>query len=262
MKRYDLTPRSRMQLLDGAFTLFQQHMSRLVAIASVFFSLDVLCRFGLARAMLGRWDAPGLLQAGPLAISLVMAINTFFGCFSAAALVWAVSEILMGRQPQTRAAARMALRRGWAVLAFSALFTLASCVGAILLIVPGVLVLLNWALATQAIMVENMPVTRAIRRSKSLAQGHRATVAALGLAGLVLTAVFNVGCSQLLSRLLSGAPFLAALLGEVPGLLLAPLFPCLMTLLYYDLRSRKEAYDLELELEATRGAASREPVTP
>jgi hypothetical protein len=109
-------------------------------------------------------------------------------------------------------------------------------------------------LAAQAVLVEDGGALASLRRSWELTRGARARVALLALIVAALTALLIALPRTLLDVLLppGGAPRFYQTLADgavVAGrLFLALCFPfqaAAFTVLYYDLRIRKEAFDLE-----------------
>jgi len=110
-------------------------------------------------------------------------------------------------------------------------------------------------------MLERVSVERALRRSSRLASAHpgAAGAGALGWVGLVawFALVGELGMQALLGTVLQlGAPFGTALDGAVtPGLLLGvlaaqPAVAIYRLLLYVDVRTRVEGWDLQVRLRA------------
>jgi hypothetical protein len=89
----------------------------------------------------------------------------------------------------------------------------------------------------------------AFSRSVELTRGSRRKVFFTWLVIVVFTAILPWIIVQGLTLLLGPespvAPFLG-LLTIVAGVVLAPVLPCALTLLYYDLRVRREAFDLQI----------------
>jgi hypothetical protein len=113
----------------------------------------------------------------------------------------------------------------------------------------------SWLVAPVVVVVEGAGPLAALGRAWKLAEGHRWRV--IGIQGLLL--ILNVVLS-----LLIGALFAVGGSGDEPGLALvvqnlvnfastiiwAPVQWIAFTVLYYDLRVRKEAFDLQLAAEA------------
>jgi len=82
----------------------------------------------------------------------------------------------------------------------------------------------------------------ALGRSWELTKGSRDKAFAIGL---VVYLVTNVPAIAII-WLARSSPDLANVVGQLATLVLRPIMACAFTLFYYDLRVRKEAFDLEL----------------
>jgi Ni/Fe-hydrogenase subunit HybB-like protein len=130
--------------------------------------------------------------------------------------------------------------------------------GAVALIVPGVLLALMWSLAVPAKVLENRGVTDAMSRSSDLTKGDRGRIFVIWL----LLIVLGIGVSLLLRwpvEMAAGVGSIFALQRSGPGwqaallvssfvseCLVGPLGTIAFSLVYYDQRVRKEAFDLQL----------------
>ena len=100
-------------------------------------------------------------------------------------------------------------------------------------------------------------------RSKQLSEGHRWRIVGMGLCILMIGIVLGIGIgalNQFLLPKLTMNPVRQAVLGQalqqILNLLLAPFSSIAWILLYYDLRIRKEGFDLEVlakSMSAPRG---------
>jgi hypothetical protein len=129
-----------------------------------------------------------------------------------------------------------------------------------------------WALAaaaryvnvTAAVVVEGLGATAALGRSRALSRGSAWRIVGLLVLLFVLALVVLVPVLLLLDMILDNAQ-LAAALGGLAAVPLYPPFACVLALLYYDLRIRKEGFDIELmarELATDPHSANAHPVDP
>lgn len=126
----------------------------------------------------------------------------------------------------------------------------------IVLLIFGVLiaVYVRYALAIQACVVEGLGPRASLKRSVFLSKGGRWRVVAVYLIFAVLAGVLSWGLTQLASgagTLLHNriaAAVLVYVAGFVVGSITGPLATIGLSLLYYDERIRKEAFDLQLML--------------
>jgi hypothetical protein len=192
-----------------------------------------------------------------------------------AALAWAISNRYLGEPVSIAGAYRSILGRFWSLLGAVLLLVLINaalialpvllsvaveCVGAIVLLVA--LPLLVWidirlAFITQAVVLDGRPARGALIRSWDLVQGYGwrtlGFVLLLGIFSLLIVsgpsyvATFGMralGVPLPVQTVASGA------LSAVLTTLYTPIRLAGMTLLYYDLRIRKEGLDLELQATA------------
>jgi hypothetical protein len=123
----------------------------------------------------------------------------------------------------------------------------------LLLIVPGIIVACGYSVVRQVVVLEDLPnATDALSRSWALTRGHRMTALVIAFVLSLVSAVPG-GIAGLIGALTSNLVISQAF-AALFAVLLAPLVPCGMTLYYYDLRVRKEAFDLQV-LGQLMGAA-------
>jgi hypothetical protein len=143
-----------------------------------------------------------------------------------------------------------AARHGVAVGATSAVVLVAA--GLALLVVP-MAVFTGFSVSTPSLVLEpGVTPTGAMSRSWFLTKGYRLRIIGLLLVFGVILAIPIMGLSAVAGLVVHGENpaavsrvFVAALTGLI-SFIITPLLYCLITLLYYDLRVRKEAFDLEM----------------
>jgi uncharacterized BrkB/YihY/UPF0761 family membrane protein len=99
----------------------------------------------------------------------------------------------------------------------------------------------------------------ALRRSWDLTRGFRWKALRLWVIALALLAGLVIGAGILaagVEALLGKGEVLSTVVGALVSLLIYPLLSCVFTLFYYDLRTGKEGFDLEM-LSQQLGAAAR-----
>jgi len=139
------------------------------------------------------------------------------------------------------------------VLRLTALGVVALIVGLIGGLVVFLRIVVGWVLVPQVVVLEHSSALAAFRRSAALVAGYRwKTIGVLVVSWLLLGVLLTV------PTILSGALFglghlnatvvtlLNGLIGLVFGVVLTPIPLAATTLLFYDLKIRKEAFDLEM----------------
>ena len=250
-----LRPLSAGEILDVSFTLYRRHFGALATVALVCTGVPLVLRLFLEAA-------GGFFANLPLAL-VYMIVLVVLNLIASAATVFIVSESYLGRPIAAREALRRATPYIGRVLVCSLLMTLAVLLGFMLLIIPGIVLIVGLVLAVPAVVLEpGLSASGALSRSWALTRGSRWRMFGLGLTLLVLLYVPVLAISGVLAMVLPGGlgvgagamGFASSVMGAVVGLAIAglvqifiyPLFYCVLTVTYYDLRVRKEGFDLEL----------------
>ena len=156
-----------------------------------------------------------------------------------------------------------AIKLGTAATAIAVVVGICAIIASILL---AITLYVRYSLAVQACVVEDIGILQSLKRSKFLAKGSRNRILTVymlfavlqAVIGLTLGLVSSSATAALNSVRLTQA--MSALTGFVAGVMTSPLGSIAMSLVYYDERVRKEAFDLQLMMNAldrpTAGAAS------
>ena len=235
MATYDLRPLHVGEILDRTFGLYRSHFATLVGIAAV-------CQGPAAVISLYVVFAGGLYEHPVM--WLVAAAISFFGYLLAAgATLRVISEAYLGREPELGSALAYAARRMWPLAVAGLTSGLAIGLAMLLLIVPGIIVACGYSVVSQVVVLEQPARPNdALGRSWALTKGSRDKAFAIGLVVYLIT---NVPALAII-WLARSSPEMANVLGALATLVLRPIMACALTLFYYDLRVRKEAFDLEL----------------
>lgn len=190
-------------------------------------------------------------ELGGVAISTLLRIIAVTFVFAACFRM--IAQAYLGDQPDWRASLGFAFRRTPSLLLVTLLYGLGIGVATVFFVAPGVWLYVAWAFSLPALLVEGKRGTGALGRSFSLVTGRwwrTFGVIAVGfiLAGVVSTivqAIFYVGIvvepdNHALVIVLAT---IAGILGLAIG---TPFQAALLTVIYFDLRVRKEGFDLEL----------------
>ncbi|SFK48909.1 hypothetical protein [Caulobacter sp. UNC279MFTsu5.1] len=173
-----------------------------------------------------------------------------------AAASWTVAQVLEGGSPTAGQTLSQGLRLFLPVLAVQALYLLGAMAGALLLVVPGIILALMWILAPSALIVERLGAVRALKRSRALTKGHR--WALLGLTvfyTLVVVAlewvIFQITTPGMSFVRAANAPINAYGVAPLLTALAAPLSVAIMTTIYMHLsKAHRGSADLTAEVFA------------
>ena len=269
-----LRPLTIGELLDRTFSLYRAHFGLFIGI------------FALPHLVVLAYQCVGLTFRSPkpdIANVLLTSLWSFGAAFvslavsatSQAATVVAVSQVHLERPASVMESFATVKGHILGVVGLSLLIGLAAGAACLLLIVPGVLLFIMWSLAVPAKVLENLGVGDAMSRSSDLTKNDRGRVFVIWIMFIVLGIGMSLllrwpveiaaGVNSIFAIQRTGALWQAALLVSefVSQCLVGPLATIAFSLLYYDERVRKEAFDLQLMM-ATLDAPSlpTAPVSP
>lgn len=204
---------------------------------------------------------------GGLAVSSMLQILAVL--LATATCFRAIAQAYLGEKTDWRSSTRYAVRHIPALLWLSLLYGLGVVFGTVLLILPGIWLYIAWAFAIPAMLVEGVRGRRALGRSFRLVRGRwwpTFGTIAIGfiLAGIISTVVQFVFVAGIFADTNNDALVLvlASLAGIVGLAISTPLQAALLTVLYFDLRVRKEGFDLELLAREIGGDEGSEVAPP
>ncbi len=242
-----LRPLSVGEILDVSFQLYRRHFAALAMVALVCSGLPVLLSLFIEAS-------GGMLQH----LWLTLAYYGIFVVLSAiatAATVFIVSESYLGRPLSAAEALSRAAPLLWRVITCSVLTGLLVMVGFLLFVIPGIVLVCGVILAFPVLVLEpGTTASGALSRSWALTRGSRWRIFGMLVTLFLLLYIPIVALTALAALVLPDAAPGAAMTGGIVGLVLAgvlqlflyPLFYCVLTVSYYDLRVRKEGFDLEV----------------
>jgi len=184
-----------------------------------------------------------------IGVFLTVAVLVFGG-----SMVLYVAAILI-----SIAAVAGGMKLGALAAVIGGIVALAAIVGTVIV---AITLYVRYSLAVQACVVEDISIRQSLKRSAFLSKGSRSRI----LTVYILFAVLQFAIGMTLGLVANGATgFLhsirltqatSALGGFVAGVLVSPLATIAMSLVYYDERVRKEAFDLQLMMAALDGPQS------
>jgi hypothetical protein len=268
----DLHPMELGEILDGALTIFRRHIGLFVKVGIAALWLPVALTIYIQLA--------GGTEQHFVLFFFVQVIAYFAGLFLTAAAIRVISDSYMGRPPELREALSLGMAKIWPlfVVGFGkSIITvlLAAAIGivaavaapamasggsgvAVIFVLLAVLagcwfiafVLCGYAVTTPVVVLENLSAAfDAFGRSWDLTRGFKRKIFGIAVVAflIIYLPIVVIGGLGGYFRLTSPAigqaieVFSAAL-----PILVYPLFSCILTLMYYDLRVRREAFDLQI----------------
>ncbi len=244
-----LRPRSPTELVDAAFQVFRRDpMQFIVATAAVYVPwliIRLVFDVGISGALPTPQQALTIALAGLVVYAVVGGVITVIA-----------SDVYLGAPADAMRALRLAATRIVPLLAAS-IVTLAFIVlGAILFLLPALYPMARFFAIRQAVMLEGSGAGDSLGRSSQLSMGVKGHVLKTLLLVLLVTSAVSFG-SGLLAGLISSRVVVNVLLTAV-SVVLYPFFGITETLLYYDVRIRKEGFDVEYLAAASPAAAGQD----
>jgi hypothetical protein len=273
MTEWDLRPLSLGEILDRTFSIYRRHFLLFVGIAVIPQLLTLA--LGLAQILLLRTPTPviprsgefqsvppsGLMAFGVVGFIIAIIARVVAYLFAQGGTIFAVSDLYLGR-PTTIGTS---LSRMWGqllnLLGVMILSTLAMAGGFILLVIPGIYVACRLITCVPAALLEDLGPREALSRSFALTRDFAGRAFLIYLlyiimlyAAMFLFAIpFGVMVATFAKDPNMMRPSMALLqVGNfIAQVLVSPFLLIATSVFYYDLRVRKEAFDLQLMMNPT-----------
>jgi hypothetical protein len=257
MERPILKELSIPEILDKALYLYRQHVGLFLTIGAFVFVpsaiISTICLLWLGDARL-----------------IDSVLNIFLPPIAYIALVTAVSNLYLGGSITIREAFSTVAKRYWTWFGTSLLMGLAMIPMGVVLWVMSlggpylfflgffvflpVLVYLStrWSLARPMVVIDNAGVSESLGKSWALTENYfwrvLGTSFAAGLLSMLISALPSLFLSFLFQQVVSVSPYLSTFIitavERVTTIIVSPLYMGVNVLIYYDLRIRKEGFDL------------------
>ena len=248
-KEMYLEPMTAGMILDRSFRLYAQNFALMIGLTAIVHVPILMLTVG-APILQYSSNILGVLASlvGLLGVLLGMLIVT---PLVTGAATKAVSEKYLGSEVTALSALKFAWHYVWTLLLVQLVVGLIVFGGLLLLIVPGILWMLSYSLVVPVAVLENSSNRAEIRhRSWELVRGNRGKVFVVMLV-VVLAQILLGGSGSLFIQMSYGpesemGSILSGIFSGIAGMLTYPLQAIAVTLLYYDLRIRKEGFDLEM----------------
>ena len=267
-----LRPMSLGELLDRSFFLYRKHFALFVGIIAV--PHLVLLAFQLIGVAIGRGTTTAFTAMSLVWLLATMVLYLGASAASQGATVAAVSKVHLGTDTSISEAFAGIKGR----ILYLALIMIGVGIGVgigfVLLIVPGIILALMWALTIPVAVLEDKGLRDATSRSAELTKGNRGRIFMIYFLFIVLMYIVILlwevpifAAIGILAR--SGARPMTVLpvwtqvalpvCTFLSQCLVGPLLTIALSLVYYDQRVRKEAFDLQLmmsTIDSTQGGTT------
>jgi hypothetical protein len=227
-----------------------QVVSTLISASASPSSLNSGSTFGTANNSISTSDIGTLAAAGLATIVLGFIGSTL----ASGACFRAIASAYLGERTGWRDSLRFAFRRLPSILWVSFLAALLAGLGFIACVLPGVYLWVGYSVAIPVLLTESERGRHALKRSRSLVRDFWWRAFAVVLLGYILSGIIDGAISGLLvgaTSISRGSTSVAAIVvsivvGTASKLITTPFIAAFVTVLYFDLRVRKEGFDLQL----------------
>lgn len=235
---YEIRPMSLGEILDAGFRLLRDHFATLFGLAAL-----VYVPLGLLELVvsLETADASGSPVATIVAGVLYLLVLSVGLPLIAAAITLALGAVYLGRPLPARAALRRSWTKVMPLAGTSLLAYIFIGLGLLLLVVPGIWLAFAYFVTSQVVVLEDLSGRAALRRSSDLMKGWKGRGFLISLVAGVLQGVL-VGAP---AWALQAWPAVDALVGIVMSSLSLAFLLAVTVAFYFDLRCRRDGFDLE-----------------
>jgi hypothetical protein len=247
-----LVPLSLGKLLDETFNIYRQNFLLFAGISAIPNIALLLLKFVFAGSIASDTKEVGasVLLAG---LGTIFA-TIFVSSLVAAATTLGVSDIYLDTPTSIVACFSRVAGKALRVLYVSFVFGLIVGLASLLLIIPGIYVAGVYGIAVPAVVLESITGNEALSRSSSLTKGSvgrvivvyfLTTIFTIGMVAVLDAVVEALGSTALHGTGIFSAEMFQELMATLGGILFGPITAIALTLVYYDQRVRKEAFDIE-----------------
>jgi hypothetical protein len=280
------------EILDVAIKLYRRNAWTLIRIVVVIVApVTILANLISVSAtpsdFAPKFGFSGLATTNDPTVTPHDVVTLVLGVLAALTLTWigslvatgatfkALAESFLGEQPEWKDSLGFALRRIHSLIWLSFLAALFTALGTILLVIPGIYLAIAFTVAVPALLSEGLRGRKALGRSRRLVKGRWWGTLGLVVLGALLAGVVSSALTALAVGVAASGASSDTVLGFTVSTLAAiiakaittPFSAAYITVLYFDLRVRHEAFDLQLlaeriGVEPPEGAGLLEPPPP
>jgi hypothetical protein len=250
------------EIFDVSIKIYRRHFGTLIKLVSL-----VVVPVGIVSGLV---EVSALPQEDELYAADNEALGTYIAGFAVTAMLsivaWtvataasfkAVADAYLGKRPDWRDSLGFVLRRLHSVLWILVLSFLILIPAFVACLLPGIWLSVCYAVAIPAFLTERMKGFQSLRRSYRLVRGRWWPTFAVVFLGYLLTAIVGGALGAIVGGLttfdateITVTSVIANVAASIiSNVLTIPFIAAFLIVLYFDLRVRKEAFDLQLLAE-------------
>jgi hypothetical protein len=263
----ELRPRGIGEILDTAVALYRARFRKLTLVAAtVVIPVQVVSALVLLSAQPDHYNLnvtgtvspqydSNSVAVGFAALIVITLVSVLSTALITAVCTRIVADAYIDRESITREAVSVVRPRVFAIAGLSILVIICEGIGLLFCFVGVLIPITLFAVAIPALILEGVGVSAAISRSVNLTKPHAGHVLGLVLTERLLVIVLNGALTIAVSIILrSGHSVVSAVIGQsiastIAGILTTPFAATAVVALYFDLRIRNEAFDVQLLMQ-------------
>lgn len=266
MDAAQLRPLAVGEILDLAIKIYRERFGHLVkAVAAVVAPVSVLGALiqlsvpDAGSTFTGEVDELGrpVIEAGDVwtfiaGLLLLGLVSYVASQLAAAASFKLVSGAYLDEEPDWRRSLSYATSRLWSLLWLTVVFAVFLVLAFLACVVPSIYFYVAWTVAVPVLLLEDVRGRRALQRSRALVKGRWWPTAGVLLVAFILSGIVQAVLSGLVLAVVSAGnnevvdAAAQALASTAASVLTTPFTAAVIMVVYFDLRVRKEGFDLEL----------------
>ncbi len=264
MDAAELRPLAIGEILDVAIKIYRSRFASLVKVVAVVVTpvsvLGALVRLSTS-SELDLLLTPGVTGPDPEGSEIALAMSGFLvvgllgfiaSQLATAASLRILSGAYLGEVPGWKESLRFAASKLASLVWLAMLLGFFLVLGFLACVIPAAYLYVAWAVATPVLLVEDVRGRRALKRSRALVKGRWWPMAALLLLSIILAGIVQLALSGLLVGVVEAGDndvvraVAEAIADSAASVLTTPFTAAVIVAAYFDLRVRKEGFDLEL----------------
>ena len=242
MAQLQLRPLGVGEIVDATFTVYRRRFGPMFAIAVVLVFIPFLVSLAGGCSLDSAGTTTCTSPIGWLGYLAGIAGSVVAGVAAILVAAGAYADV----PSDWRNAMSIGIRRIVEIIVATIVIAVLIGIGFVLLIVPGVFLMVSFVVVWEALIIEGTGPIESIKRSWRLVSGERWRVFGAGVLVIVLMVIFVGVVSAVIALILSAGLGVSGgmtgyLVQQVASLLSIPLTAALGTVIYLDLRVRKES---------------------
>jgi hypothetical protein len=242
--KYELKPRGYGEILDISFDIYKKNFLLLIGVAAIIY---------IPIAILGAILIGSIASANVPMMIITLVILYFailiLSVLANGAMVKVISERYLGNPITIMDAYKFVYSKLFDYILTSILAYILILAGFICLVIPGIIFCFWIAFIPQILILENISGWNNIMRGKNLIGGNAGRLIVFGVLYFIIVLIGSLIIGFIFGMVLPGAVHSKAfdhISNSIINIFALPLLTTIITILYYDIRIRKEGFDLEM----------------